>query len=266
MKIQDSSFFCEAIRFIGYGARFGWHERNAGNISLRLCSDEVNDVYECFDETRNWIELPVTIPTMGGEYIFTSASGSYFLDSEENAENKFCICNISHDGSRYRVVWGAERPTSELCGHLLSLAELKSRGARRAVYHAHPANIIALSYLVPHDDKAISEAIWESETECAFVVPNGIGVVGFCVPGSLELAKVTADKVKHFNAVLWSFHGIFATGESICDAFGLAHAIEKAAEIKLKVITAGNPLHTITKEQQKETAAYYGFVLNEFKD
>ena len=73
-------------------------------------------------------------------------------------------------------------------------------------------------------------------------------------------------KIKDYNAVLWAFHGIFASGESISSAFGLAHAIEKAAEIKLKVISSGiTPLNIITKQQQEITASTYGFKLNDFK-
>ena len=90
-------------------------------------------------------------------------------------------------------------------------------------------------------------------------------MVGFCVPGSLELAQQTAEKIKEYKAVLWSNHGVFATGDSISSAFGMAHAIEKAAEIKLKVMSSGiAPLGTITKEQQKITAEAYGFKLKEF--
>jgi rhamnulose-1-phosphate aldolase len=119
---------------------------------------------------------------------------------------------------------------------------------------------------MPQSDKSFSEALWESETECAFVFPEGVGIVPFFVPGSLELASATAEKIKDFNAVIWSFHGLFASGESIASAFGLAHAIEKAAEIKLKVISSGMPvLNSITKEQQKHTAKTYGFELNKFE-
>lgn len=265
MKITDSVFFREALRFIGYGSRMGWHERNAGNISLRLSREEVTSVKDDLSFDRDWIALAEPIAEMADEYVFTTVSGSYFIDMEYDSENKFCICEISPDGASYRIVWGGVKPTSELCGHLMSLAELKRRGNGRAVYHCHPANIVALSYILPQEDKAVSEAIWESETEGAFVLPQGIGVVGFYVPGSLELARATAEKVKTFDAVLWSFHGIFACGDSIASAFGLAHAIEKAAEIKIKVLSTGLPVkNSITREQQELTARTYGFELNEF--
>lgn len=265
MRIEETSFFKEAIRFIGYGSSFGWHERNAGNISLRLSENEVASVKDLFDSSRDWVLLPYQVSEMSGEFVFTTVSGSYFIDMHNASETKFCICEISADGMSYKVVWGDLKPTSELCGHLMSLAELKKRNGGRAVYHCHPANIIALSYLLPLSDKAVSEAIWASETECAFVLPKGIGVIGFNVPGSPKLAKETAEKVAVFDIVLWAFHGVFSTGNSIAEAFGLAHAVEKAAEIRLKIMSSGyKETNTITPEQQKEIAEYYGFDLNSF--
>lgn len=266
MKVNDSAFFKEAIRFIEYGASFGWHERNAGNVSLRLTSEEIESVKDDFDYDREWIYFPEPIPEMANEYIFTTVSGSLFIDIGNAPETKFCICEISAIGDAYRVVWGGIKPTSEICGHLLSLAILKNRSANRAVYHCHPANTVALTYILSNNDKTVSEALWESETECAFVFPEGVGVIPFYVPGSIGLAKATAEKLKEYNAVIWSFHGVFATGESFSSAFGLAHAIEKAAEIRLKVLSSGMPImNMITREQQEESAAAFGFKIKSFE-
>lgn len=265
-KITDLNYYKEALRYIGYGCQMGWHERNAGNISLRLNEDEIAVSCHEFTQNGNWVKLSKPIKDMAGEYIFTTVSGSYFIDMNFQPEHKFCICEISADGTCYRIVWGGKKPTSELCGHLMALSELKNRNGGRAIYHCHPANIVALSYIMPNDDKSVSEAIWESETECAFVLPEGIGVVGFFVPGSLELACATADKIKHYNAVLWSFHGVFASGDSIASAFGLVHAIEKAAEIRIKVLSTGKPvINRITLQQQEQTANTYGCILNKFE-
>ncbi len=265
MKVIDSGFFNEALRFIKYGCDLGWHERNAGNISLRLTSDEIELVKEDFSFDREWVKLAEAVPDMANEFVFTTVTGSYFIDIQNASGTKFCICQISSEGDAFRIVWGGFKPTSELCGHLMSLGELRKRGNGRAVYHCHPANTVALTYVLPQSDKLFSEALWESETECAFVFPEGVGVVGFFVPGSIDLAKATAEKIKSFNAVIWSFHGVFASGESIPSAFGLAHAIEKAAEIKLKVLSTGLPvLNSITNEQQQLTAKTYGFELNKF--
>ena len=83
---------------------------------------------------------------------------------------------------------------------------------------------------------------------------------------AVAIVPKVAEKIRSFNAVIWSFHGVFASGDSIASAFGLAHAIEKAAEIKLKVLSTGlNVINSITPEQQQLTAKTYGFELNKFE-
>ena len=261
MQVTNASFFQSALRYIGYGASLGWHERNAGNISVLLTDDEVGQVSDSFNQS-NFTDMSVPVPTLGGRYIFTTVSGSYFLDISFDAETKFCICEINGSGTAYRVVWGGNKPTSEFCGHLLSLSELNERGGGRAVYHCHPSNVIALTFLLPQTDADITSALWRSLTECAFVFPEGVGIVPFYVPGSLELAKATAEKVKTYNAVIWSHHGVFATGIDIESAFGLAHAIEKAAEIRCKILSCGHPDSEISDEELIRSAKHYGYILN----
>ncbi len=266
MKVSDSLFYNEALRFIGYGTNMGWHERNAGNVSLRLTDEEVESVRENFCFDREWIALPDSSEGMGGEFVFTTVSGSYFIDMFYESEKKFCICELSADGGAYRVVWGGENPTSELFSHLMSLSQLKKRNGGKAIYHAHPANIVAMSFILPQEAKAVSEAIWSCNTECAFVVPRGIGVVGFNVPGSVDLGVATARKIRYYDVVLWSHHGLFATGENVAEAFGLVHAVEKSAEIYLKILSTGREVtDTITKAQQIKTASAFGCVLNDFE-
>lgn len=263
MGITELGFYREAVKFISIGAAFGWHERNAGNISLRLTRDETAAASLCFEETRPENELARTVPEMDGEYVFTTATGSYFTNMDETS---FCICKICGGGSKYKVVWGAEKPTSELCGHLLALAAFKrAEDGRRAVYHCHPADLVALTNILPLDDKTFTTALWGALTECPFVFPRGVGVVPFRIPGSPELADATAGLIPERDAVIWAFHGLFASGTSIKDAFGVAHTVAKAAEIRLKIISSGRePLNAPSLKELEQTAGYFGKKLNTF--
>ncbi len=255
-EFHQLSFCASALRFVDYGCRMGWHERNAGNISLLLNQQERDEVCPFLTCTEKTIPLADEVPLLAGELVFTTVSGSYFIDLSHDAQKKFCICRVNSEGNGYTLVYG-EKPTSELCGHLMALHELKKRNGGRAVYHCHPANVVALSFLTD-DKKTLNNWLWKSITECAFVFPEGVGLVPFFVPGSMELARATGEAVKEHNAVLWSHHGLFATGSDIADAFGLAHAIEKAAEIRLKIMSAGIPQKNgITNSELQTTAQYY---------
>ena len=64
-------------------------------------------------------------------------------------------------GENYRIVWGlvnGGRPTSELPSHLMNLEVKKKKNPNyRVVYHAHTTNIIALTFVLPLEDKCLRE-------------------------------------------------------------------------------------------------------------
>ena len=264
MRVTELDFFREAQKFIALGASFGWHERNAGNVSLYLNESEIAPVLHGLDLSAPAVPLARHVPEMDGEFVFTTVTGSYFTDMDESS---FCVCRVTDSGRGLQTVWGKGKPTSEINGHLLSLAAFKRAGdGRRAVYHCHPADLVVLTGILPLDDKTFTQALWSALTECPFVFPRGVGVVGFYIPGSAELADATAASIARRDAVVWAHHGLFASGTSIKDAFGVAHTVAKAAEIRLKIISSGKEtLNSPAYEQLKQTAEYYGKSLNVFE-
>jgi hypothetical protein len=53
------------------------------------------------------------------------------------------------------------------------------------------------------------------------------------VPGKSEIAEASCALMKSYEAIVWAHHGLFAAGPDFDTTFGLAHTIEKAAEIYL---------------------------------
>ena len=74
-------------------------------------------------------------------------------------------------------------------------------------------------------------------TECPVVFPEGVGVIGWMVPGGREIAVATSKLMEKYNAVIWAHHGMFCSGETFDLTFGLMHTIEKSAEILIKVLS-----------------------------
>jgi rhamnulose-1-phosphate aldolase len=94
-------------------------------------------------------------------------------------------------------------------------------------------------------------------TECIVVFPEGLGIIPWMVPGSDSIGRATADKMKHHRAVLWPHHGIFGTGSTLDEAFGLIETIEKAAQIYMLI--AGKDIRQrITDEELAELARAFG--------
>lgn len=289
-EVVDLSFVRDFARMCDEGWRHGWHERNGGNASYRLTEQEVTDVRSCLgaatrvvgfafsasendaapDDAADWVALAVEAPELAGEWLLITATGSYMQNVARQAESCLGIIELNDQGSAYRVVWGfagGGRPTSEVSAHVLIHAHKKvaTEGAFRVLYHCHPTPIIALTHALGADARAITRLLWKMMTECVMVFPQGIGVVPCEVPGSMELASMTADAVREHNAIVWAQHGLLATGESFDAAFGLIHVIVKAAQIfESACIMAGGPASVagIPDEELPRIAEGLGVSLN----
>lgn len=216
----------------------GWHERNGGNASVRLLPEEVEAARVAFaDKPGAWTHLGIGQPCLAGSFFLVTAAGSFMRNVAGDPARTTGIVEIDGCGERYRVVcgMGGGRPTSEFAGHALmhaSRMQVQADGGdTRVLYHAHPAPVIALSKVLPPDAAAYSRVLWRAMTECVMVFPEGVGVVGCEVPGSLALARASATALSCKRAVVWAHHGLLCAGSTFDDAFGRMHAIVKAAEI-----------------------------------
>ena len=153
-----------------------------------------------------------------------------------------CIIRVDDKGEEFQICWGlvnGGRPTSELPSHLMN-HEVKKRltdGRHRVIYHAHPTNTIALTFVLPLEDKVFTRELWEMATECPVVFPDGIGVVGWMVPGGRDIAVATSELMKKYDVAIWAHHGMFCSGEDFDLTFGLMHTVEKSAEILVKMLS-----------------------------
>lgn len=232
----------------------GWNERNGGNMSYRMKDEEVEEIKHLLTDKSDWRPIGITVENLANEYFTVTGSGKFYMNVKNEPENNIAIVRIDEKGENYKIVWGLNEggvPTSEFPTHLLnhSIKKEKTDGKHRVIMHAHPANIIALTFLLPLEDKVFTREIWEMITECPIVFPAGIGVVPWMVCGSSDIAVATGEKIKQFDAVIWSHHGIFCSGEDFDVAFGLMDTIEKAAEILIKVMSCGGKKQFITSEQ-----------------
>mgnify|MGYP002574208825 FL=1 len=61
MKILESKFVQGFIKMANDGYLQGWHERNGGNISYRLTSENVESIKNIIDENRDYSPIGVTV-------------------------------------------------------------------------------------------------------------------------------------------------------------------------------------------------------------
>ncbi|MBR4067412.1 MAG: rhamnulose-1-phosphate aldolase [Clostridia bacterium] len=270
MSMTDITIVQKYIRMANDGWLQGWHERNGGNLTYRLTKEEVAQMRPFFDEMpREWVSMGVTGENLAGEYFLSTGSGKFFRNVITDPEDSICVVEINHKGDSYRIVWGlvnGGKPTSEFPSHYMNhcVRAKATGGAHRVIYHAHPANIIAMTFVLPLTDRDFSRALWKSATECPVVFPGGVGVVPWMVPGGADIALATCEKMKEYDAAVWAHHGLFASGPDFDITFGLMHTIEKAAEIWVKQKSTGLPeLQTIQDDELRAIARDFNVQLRE---
>lgn len=256
------------IRMCNDGWLLGWHERNGGNLTYRMRDFEVNQCRPYFRCDNDWTPMNVHAKNLAGEHFISTGSGAFFRNVTLAPHESIGIVQINDSGDSYRIVWGFERggkPTSEFSSHFLnhSVRCKATNGEERIIYHAHATALIAMTYIVPLDNRSFTRALWKSATECPVVFPQGVGVVPWMVPGGAAIAEASSKLMAEYNAIVWAHHGLFCSGPDFDTTFGLMHTIEKAADIYMHVLSTGKEiLQTIADSDLTAIADEFRVELN----
>lgn len=268
VNILETTFMKGFIRIANEGYEKNWHELNGGNLSYRMTDAEVESVKEQLNFSGQWTDIGTTVPKLAKAFFLITGSGKFFGNIKREPEVNLAIIELDEHGHQYRIVWGLTeggRPTSELPSHLMNheVKMVATDGAHRVIYHAHPINTIALTFVLPLKDEVFTREIWEVMTECPVVFPEGIGVLPWMVCGGKEIADATSELMKKYNIAIWAHHGIFCSGADFDHTFGLMHTVEKAADILVKVISMGGKRQSITVENFRDLAEDFNVTLKE---
>ena len=233
-NIFDAPFVKEMREATANMYRLGWDERNGGNISYMLDEEEVGEYLDLSEVIR-------TIPTgfdatpLIGKIFIVTGTGKYFKNVDKDPETNLGIVRIAKDGTTAELLWGYKdggKFTSEFPAHMMShMARLSVDPTHRIVMHSHPTYTIAMNTVCSTDEKDFTHKLWQSNTEAVVVFPDGVGVLPCMVCGTNEIGIATAEKMKHFRLVVWTNHGIYGTGRTMDEAFGLIETVEKTAQI-----------------------------------
>ena len=270
MSILELEVIQNYVRTCNDGWLQNWHERNGGNLTYLMNEEEVALCRPYFKETPGeWVKMDVQADNLKNTYFLSTGSGKYFRNVILAPQDNICILEINDAGDSWRIVWGLEKggkPTSEFPSHFLnhSVRLKATNGKNRVIYHAHPGNLIAMTYILRLTSCNFSRALWQSATECPVVFPQGVGVVEWMVPGGRDIALATSELMAEFPAVVWAHHGLFVSGQDLDEAFGLMHTIENAARIFMLVTSSGMPImQTITDADIRAIARDFGITVRE---
>ena len=235
--------------------KHGWDERNGGNLSYILTLDEVKSVTDP-NKVIKTFTYDFDMTDLIGKYFLITGTGTYFKNMLKNPLANLGLLKVL-DKNTLGLLWGYSeggRPTSETPTHLrCHIERLKKDPLHRLVIHCHPTNIICMTHICPLEDKFFTETLWKMQTESIVVFPEGIGVLPWILCGGNEIGIETSKLMKEYRSVVWAQHGIFCTGETLDEVFGLIETIEKAAEIYMKICDK-KILQSISNDNLKEIA------------
>lgn len=260
-RLRDNTEFWDvlaaAAEVAGLLWENGWAERNAGNLSF-----DVTDVVPAtagVDGAAGATVLPQRFPELGGRRLLVTAAGSRMREVARDPD-RFCgVLQFSPDGSRHAVAWqgrgaGTFAPTSELPSHLAIHAALRRRqSAHRAIVHTHPSELLALSHDARVKDEAqLNRLLSAMHPETVVVVPDGLALVPYLLPGTLEQGVAAGAAMERHEVALWEKHGAVAVGAGFVEAFDLIDTMNTAARLLLLCRSAGFEPEGLTDAQLDE--------------
>lgn len=245
MDISETTFIKEMCDVTANMYRQGWDERNGGNVSM-LLSD---DVAALLGGVIRKIPLGFEADdSLLGKLFLVTGTGKYFKNVSSDPETNLGIVRIRK--SEAELLWGFRgggKFTSEFPAHLMAHAtRLKLDPLHRVVIHTHPQYTIAMNMVCDIDERSFTKKLWQTHTEAVVVFPDGVGVLPCMVGGTEEIALATAKKLEEYRLVVWSNHGIYGTGRTTDEAFGLIETVEKVAMIYM--LTLGRAKNVIPDE------------------
>lgn len=266
MNILQAPYVQEMMQTTANLYRLGWDERNGGNISYLLKESEITPFLDVSHTIRK-IDINFDAGQLAGKYFIVTGSGKYFKNVTEQPSETLGIIRVEEDGVTLDLLWGLENnsvPTSELPSHFMShIARLEVDPSNRIIMHNHASHLLAMTFTHVLDEKAFTRTLWQMCTECLVVFPEGISIIPWIVPGTPEIGKATAAKMKETRLVLWPQHGVYGAGRNMDEVFGLIETAEKAAQVYTYVKAQGPILQTISDKNLWQLAKAFGVVPRE---
>lgn len=229
-------------------------EGAAGNISVcARWSVEARSHFPLMDS----VELTQPVPELAGAAFLVSGSGCRLREilAEPDA-NVGCI--VVDEGGRTGKLYTSHRPrfqrvSSEFNSHLAAhYDQVLSSGTNfHVIIHAQPLRLTYLSHVPRYRDETyLNRRLLRWQPETIINLPEGIGVVPFCAPGSEALMKRTVESLRGHRMALWAKHGVMSRSDfSVKQALDRIEYAEAAAKYEYLDLTAGEIADGLSAEE-----------------
>jgi rhamnulose-1-phosphate aldolase len=225
-------------------ADIGACEGAAGNISIFVgWPIDVTKLFPVLGE----IKLPQPVPELAGGTFIVTGSGRRLREIiDEPTANLACIV-VNQGGQTGKLYTSAdrrfERVTSEFNSHVgVHYDQIMASGSNfQAVIHAQPIHLTHLSHIARYqDEKYLNTHLLRWQPETIINLPEGIGFLPFCVPGSPNLMAGNVELLRTHRIVVWAKHGVMVHSDlSIKHAADFIEYAETGATYEYYNLTVG---------------------------
>jgi rhamnulose-1-phosphate aldolase len=232
-------------------------EGAAGNLSVCMCWPvEVRPRFPLEKE----IQLPQTVPQLAGATIIVSGSGRRLREIRDELAAHLACIRVQADG-KTGVMYTSPRSrfehvTSEFNSHLAVHADQVNCTDTpfHAIVHAQPLHLTYLSHVPRYQDgRYLNTHLLRWQPETILNMPEGIGFIPFCVPGSAELMSDNVERLRKHRIAVWAKHGVMSRSDmSIKRAADLVEYAEAAAKYEYLNLRAGEIAEGLSVEEIRE--------------
>jgi rhamnulose-1-phosphate aldolase len=166
------------------------------------------------------VPLPQAVPELAGKLFLVTGSGRRLREVIKDPPANLACLVVDPGGLTGQQYTSPRRLftnlTSEFNTHLaVHYDQVTQTGTNfHVVIHAQPPHLTYLSHVTRYQDTDfLNKHILRWEPELIVQLPQGIGYVPFCVPGSQDMMEHTLVSLREHNVALWSKHGVMARSE-----------------------------------------------------
>ena len=203
----------------GYLWTKGWAERNGGNISVNLTT-LLSEEEKALPALVSSIPLQEAMTALCGHVFYVTGTGKRMRYVAKDPFANGSLIRIAADGKSYDI----------------------------GMTHCKP-------FL---DSDKITRTLWSMIPECRIIVPKGVGIVPYEIPGTLALAHATIRQLEEHDVVFWEKHGILAVGEDLIECFDAIDTLSKSAQIYFSARMTGYEPEGMTDQQLDDLVPAFG--------
>lgn len=204
--------------------------------------------------------LPAPAPALAGGLVIVTGSGRRLRDIHHDPTANLAALLVGPDGQGGTLYTAPgrhfQRPTSEFNSHLaVHQDEVARTGTNfHALIHAQPPHLVYLSHIPAYRDQDYCNRRllrWEPET--IINLPDGVGVLPYCLPGSPAMMEANVAGLRRHHVVLWSKHGVMARSDvSVTRAADRIEYAETAALYEMLDLAHGGRGEGLTDAELRE--------------